>query len=414
MLFIFDSMAHNRDGAVERAGADHRRRVRLVGLGTTHPSTPAGSNCIPTPLQSGISTLIRDLDPMEHRIRNRSLAAVLVALVGLTGCNLFEGIRSPQPDAALGRDDTGVDRTDMGPDDGNEGDQEMGGDPCGGCGEGGECIFDDGPVCRCVDGYVMLDDLCTDVDECADGSHNCHARATCTNTPGGFECACDAGWEGDGVDCRETDEGGCEDVQCPQNSTCTPADNPEGYECVCDDGYEASAEQCVDADECADGTAGCDVNATCTNSVGGFDCTCDAGFVGDGFDCVANPDAGTTCRSASMAMLGEVMGDTSDSSDSRSADDCPTLSGLGEDSPDEFYLFTAPADGMYRIDLTPSGFDAILYVLTDCMGACTHDSDGDPESITLSLTAGESVIIVVDGWIDNDESGPYTLDITQL
>ena len=42
---------------------------------------------------------------------------------------------------------------------------------------------------------------CVDVDECTLGTHNCHAAATCTNTPGSFSCTCNAGYSGDGVAC---------------------------------------------------------------------------------------------------------------------------------------------------------------------------------------------------------------------
>ena len=38
-----------------------------------------------------------------------------------------------------------------------------------------------------------------DDNECTDGSHDCHADATCTNNPGSWDCACNAGYTGDGV-----------------------------------------------------------------------------------------------------------------------------------------------------------------------------------------------------------------------
>jgi hypothetical protein len=42
---------------------------------------------------------------------------------------------------------------------------------------------------------------CVDVDECAAQTSPCSANATCTNTPGSFTCACNAGFTGDGQTC---------------------------------------------------------------------------------------------------------------------------------------------------------------------------------------------------------------------
>ena len=41
----------------------------------------------------------------------------------------------------------------------------------------------------------------TDIDECALGTDNCDATATCTDTEGSFNCTCNPGFEGDGVNC---------------------------------------------------------------------------------------------------------------------------------------------------------------------------------------------------------------------
>ena len=40
-----------------------------------------------------------------------------------------------------------------------------------------------------------------DNDECADGTDVCSANATCYNTDGGYNCSCNSGYEGDGVNC---------------------------------------------------------------------------------------------------------------------------------------------------------------------------------------------------------------------
>ena len=40
-----------------------------------------------------------------------------------------------------------------------------------------------------------------DINECEMEIDNCHENATCNNTFGSFECTCNAGFEGDGVNC---------------------------------------------------------------------------------------------------------------------------------------------------------------------------------------------------------------------
>jgi hypothetical protein len=42
----------------------------------------------------------------------------------------------------------------------------------------------------------------SDVDECAEGSHGCHANATCTNTQGAYNCTCLRGHIGNGKYCQ--------------------------------------------------------------------------------------------------------------------------------------------------------------------------------------------------------------------
>jgi len=40
--------------------------------------------------------------------------------------------------------------------------------------------------------------MCVDIDECEDGSHNCHKHANCINTSGGYNCNCKLNYTGNG------------------------------------------------------------------------------------------------------------------------------------------------------------------------------------------------------------------------
>lgn len=43
---------------------------------------------------------------------------------------------------------------------------------------------------------------CADVDECAEGSDDCHIDALCQNTAKSFNCICKPGYKGDGKQCE--------------------------------------------------------------------------------------------------------------------------------------------------------------------------------------------------------------------
>ena len=43
--------------------------------------------------------------------------------------------------------------------------------------------------------------LSLDINECSGNLHNCHDNATCSDTDGSFECFCNPGFDGDGVNC---------------------------------------------------------------------------------------------------------------------------------------------------------------------------------------------------------------------
>jgi hypothetical protein len=98
----------------------------------------------------------------------------------------------------------------------------------------------------------------------------------------------------------------------------------------------------------------------------------------------------------------------------------PADDDLGGASKDLVYSFTPTVTGSYTITL--GGFDATLYVVTDCanitsttcLGGVDDCGTTCDEELTLTLTAGTPYYIVVDGWSDTSNvSGPYQLDIVK-
>jgi hypothetical protein len=106
-----------------------------------------------------------------------------------------------------------------------------------------------------------------------------------------------------------------------------------------------------------------------------------------------------------------------------------TGSCFGE-GPDITYAWTVPEDGTYKMDIDtcpyqdcqdPMGFlyDSVLYVIdgTNCGGeelACNDDvllGMMRDSSLTVDLTMGQDVIIVVDGWSGTE--GMFDLNITK-
>eukprot|EP00961_Rhodomonas_salina_P300738 3940082-Rhodomonas_salina.1 len=71
---------------------------------------------------------------------------------------------------------------------------------------GSPCTATADTVCTCVAGYESVNGSssspCTDIQNCG-VDDNCHAQATCEETPGSFACTCATGWLGNGVNCTE-------------------------------------------------------------------------------------------------------------------------------------------------------------------------------------------------------------------
>ena len=121
------------------------------------------------------------------------------------------------------------------------------------------------------------------------GSDRCTPEDCCTVAPPAATCILPttavAGYLLDGVACSSLQSGNiaCDpDPTCAAGYTGTPTDSD--YSCSAD-GAELVIGGCVDVDECTAGTDNCDPNAVCINTAGGYTCTCNSGYSGDGTSC---------------------------------------------------------------------------------------------------------------------------------
>ncbi|XP_017793749.1 PREDICTED: nidogen-2 [Habropoda laboriosa] len=161
-------------------------------------------------------------------------------------------------------------------------------------------------VCWCPRGWEYRNNECVlqeekhrAVDDDRDLSCNvvnrCHPYAQCiyvTSTTH-YECRCNPGYEGDGMECRKT-EVSCLDVDiCDPNASCQQEESLA--KCVCNPGYEGDGTTCSPIDECR-GKSDCLENEYCwyNSASTRYECTCNPGFsMVDGHcvvsDCSTNP-----------------------------------------------------------------------------------------------------------------------------
>jgi cysteine-rich repeat protein len=305
-----------------------------------------------------------------------------------------------------------------------------------------ECVL---PICgngvqeageQCDDGNDVDNDFCSltcRTPVCGDGvisgAEQCDDAALNSNNPGACRTNCTFARCGDGV--RDTGEA-CDDGNASNTDTCTTLCRPPG----CGDGVITAPETCDD------------LNAinwdTCPN-------TCRLPACGDGIvqpargeacdDGNANNSDGcnTSCQHAPAAVtcsfinlgsaegIGVANGTTVGAgNDFRPPDFCFTTVPGTHTADDLAFLWTAPRNGTFRISTEGSAFDTVISASRVPVGtsACPATADicnddfrvsGSSTSrlqgeVSLSVTRGERILIVVDGY--SSTNGAYRLSIT--
>uniref|UniRef100_H3DKQ0 Fibulin 2 n=1 Tax=Tetraodon nigroviridis TaxID=99883 RepID=H3DKQ0_TETNG len=151
----------------------------------------------------------------------------------------------------------------------------------------------------CPPGYQISNDICEDINECVQQSHNCGQDQECVNTEGSFRCnskpRCPLGFNRESAG-TDTDECGA------SSQTCSPAFNcintVGSFVCqrklVCSRGYHSSPDgsKCVDVDECQSGAHRCGGGQLCHNLPGSYRCECQTGYEYNSFRrmCVGTSD----------------------------------------------------------------------------------------------------------------------------
>ena len=130
----------------------------------------------------------------------------------------------------------------------------------------------------CELGHVWVgtptEGACEDQDECATDNGGCF-NAECENKIGSFECHCNTGFIDINGVCSDIDE--CSGDVCQFEGSMDCVNTLGSYQCTCQNGFKQNDDllTCSDIDECADARirTGCAENGeVCHNLPGGFEC----------------------------------------------------------------------------------------------------------------------------------------------
>ncbi|XP_003470606.1 signal peptide, CUB and EGF-like domain-containing protein 1 isoform X2 [Cavia porcellus] len=134
-----------------------------------------------------------------------------------------------------------------------------------------------------------------DVDECSEGTDDCHIDAICQNTPKSYKCLCKPGYKGEGRQCEDIDE--CENDSYNGGCVHECINIPGNYRCTCFDGFMLAHDghNCLDVDECQDNNGGC--QQICVNAMGSYECQCHSGFFlsDNQHTCIHRSNEGMNC-----------------------------------------------------------------------------------------------------------------------
>nr|XP_022333526.1 mucin-like protein [Crassostrea virginica] len=138
------------------------------------------------------------------------------------------------------------------------------------------CTNTDGSYsCSCYPGYRLTNTLCTDINECSEGTNIC--QQLCINADGYYNCSCVEGYslQADGSSCTlQAPQQSCGEMNCSQG--CSVNATGTAF-CFCNQGYTLmpDGQNCTDVDECQ--TPG-QCSQLCSNTDGGFSCSCFIGY----------------------------------------------------------------------------------------------------------------------------------------